>query len=177
MPKLRRITSFPSPGTRIIDLTVEQLAAVLDAATDRFFKYIRPLDQPALPGAASAARLEALAGFMQPDQLRDFVRLYLDHAAQCAGRVTAFGVAGDYAAMGAEAHQLVGPAGHAGALEVCRLVQALAAAGRAGDTASCQRLAALLPPATEHAAGQLLAWLAEQHPDAAARSASATAAS
>jgi len=123
------------------------------------------------------ARLEALAGFMQPDQLRDFVRLYLDHAAQCAGRVTAFGVAGDYAAMGAEAHQLVGPAGHAGALEVCRLVQALAAAGRAGDTASCQRLAALLPPATEHAAGQLLAWLAEQHPDAAARSASATAAS
>lgn len=37
----------------------------LDAATDRFFKYIRPLDQPALPGAASAARLEALAGYLR----------------------------------------------------------------------------------------------------------------
>jgi hypothetical protein len=60
MPKLRRITDFPSPGTRIIDLTVEQLAAVLDAATERQIERIKraalEADELPLKNAAKAVR-------------------------------------------------------------------------------------------------------------------------
>jgi uncharacterized alpha-E superfamily protein len=37
----------------------------LDAASDRFFRHIRPLASPALPGAGTAARLEALAVWLR----------------------------------------------------------------------------------------------------------------
>ncbi len=37
----------------------------LDAASDRFFRHIRPPDQPALPGAATAERLGALAAWLR----------------------------------------------------------------------------------------------------------------
>ena len=112
------------------------------------------------------ARLETLAGFLQPEPLRDFARLYLEHSVDCASRIAALAAEGDYGAMGREAHQLVGSAGNAGALETRRLAEALAAAGKAGDEAACRRLAALLPPATERAADWLRAWLADPRPAA-----------
>lgn len=37
----------------------------LDAASDRFFRHIRPAGLPALPGAETAARLEALAAWLR----------------------------------------------------------------------------------------------------------------
>ena len=37
----------------------------LDASSDRFFRHIRPEGLPALPGAETAARLEALAGWLR----------------------------------------------------------------------------------------------------------------
>jgi uncharacterized alpha-E superfamily protein len=37
----------------------------VDAASDRFFRHIRPDDQPALPGAETAARLHALAEWLR----------------------------------------------------------------------------------------------------------------
>ena len=112
------------------------------------------------------ARLETLAGFLQPEHLRDFARLYLAYSVDCASRIAALAAEGDYGAMGREAHQLVGTAGNAGAVETCRLAEALAAAGKAGDEAACRRLAALLPPATERAADWLRAWLADPRPGA-----------
>lgn len=114
------------------------------------------------------ARLEALVGFLAPEQLRDFAGLYLEHSIGCAGRIAALAAKGDYGAMGREAHQLVGSAGNVGALETYRLAEALVAAGKAGDEAACRRLAALLPPATERAASWLRAWLTDPHPSAAA---------
>jgi CheY-like chemotaxis protein len=114
------------------------------------------------------ARLATLAGFMQPEQLRDFASLYLEFAVESAGRIAALAAEGDYRAMGFEVHRLVGAAGNAGALETSRIAAALAAANKAGDEAACLRLASLLPPATERAARRLQAWLADPHLDAGA---------
>jgi signal transduction histidine kinase/CheY-like chemotaxis protein len=121
-------------------------------------------------------RLEMLAGFLQPEQLRDFARLFLEYSADGAARIAAFAVAGDFAAMRHEVHQLIGAASNAGALEICRLAEALSTAAKAGDEAACRRLATLLPPATEHAATWLLAWLHDRYPGAMARPELATAA-
>jgi signal transduction histidine kinase/CheY-like chemotaxis protein len=129
---------------------------------------------PAAGGAGSdhyvpvfdLARLETLAGFLQPESLRDFARLYLEYSVDCARRIAALAIEGDYGAMGREAHQFVGSAGNAGALETRRLAEALAAAGKAGDDAACRRLAAQLASATERAAGWLRAWLADPRPAA-----------
>ncbi len=41
------------------------IAYCLDAASERFFKHIRPAEQVSLPGAATSARLEALAAFLR----------------------------------------------------------------------------------------------------------------
>jgi signal transduction histidine kinase/CheY-like chemotaxis protein len=112
------------------------------------------------------ARLETLVGFLPPEQLRDFAHLYLEQSLACAGRIAALAAQGDYGAMAREAHALVGAAGNAGARETCRLAEALAASGRAGDEASCRRLALLLPPATERAARWLREWLADPQPGA-----------
>ncbi|HET6609409.1 MAG TPA: Hpt domain-containing protein, partial [Rhodopila sp.] len=101
------------------------------------------------------------------EHLRDFVRLYLEHSADCASRIAALAIDCDYGAMGRVAHELVGSAGNAGALETHRLAQALTVACKAGDEAACRRLASLLPQAIEGAAGWLRAWLAEACPTAA----------
>jgi len=107
------------------------------------------------------ARLDALAGFMQPAELRDFVLLCLEHSVDCSNRIAALAAQNDYGAMGHEAHKLVGPAGNVGALELSRLAKALTAAGKAGDESACRRLASLLPLATERAAIWLRDSLAE----------------
>jgi CheY-like chemotaxis protein/HPt (histidine-containing phosphotransfer) domain-containing protein len=113
--------------------------------------------------AFDPARLATLAGFMQPDQLRDFTRLYLEFAVDSASRIAALAAEGDHGAMGFEVHRFVGAAGNAGAVEMSRIATALAAANKAGDGAACRRLASLLPPATERAATRLRAWLADPH--------------
>jgi CheY-like chemotaxis protein len=113
------------------------------------------------------ARLETLTGFLQPEELHEFADLYLVHSVDCASRIAALAAEGDYGVMGRAVHELVGSAGNAGALETYRLAQRLAAAVEAGDEAACQRLASLLPPATERAAGWLRAWLADPRPAAA----------
>ncbi|HUN39797.1 MAG TPA: ATP-binding protein [Acetobacteraceae bacterium] len=107
-------------------------------------------------------RLEMLAGLLPPKQLHDFGMLYLEHSAACAMRIAALATTGDFRAIGAGSHQLIGAAGNAGALETCRLAQALSAAAKAGDENACRELAALLPPATERAARWLRAWLADR---------------
>jgi CheY-like chemotaxis protein len=107
------------------------------------------------------AQLATVSGFLRPEQLREFALLYLQDAAECAGRITTLAANGDFAEMGREAHQLVGAAGNYGAVETSRLAKALVTACRAGDEATCRRLAQLLPPATERAATWLRAWLDE----------------
>ncbi len=113
------------------------------------------------------ARLEMLAGFLQGEDLHDYARLYLEHSADCTSRIAALAIEGDCGAMGRVAHELVGSAGNAGALETYHLAAALAAACKAGDVAACSRIASLLPQATERAAGCLQAWLADPRPTAA----------
>jgi CheY-like chemotaxis protein/HPt (histidine-containing phosphotransfer) domain-containing protein len=107
------------------------------------------------------AQLATVSGFLRPEQLREFALLYLQDAAECAGRITMLAANGDFVEMGREAHQLVGAAGNYGAVETSRLAKALVTACRAGDEATCRRLAQLLPPATERAATWLQAWLDE----------------
>jgi CheY-like chemotaxis protein/HPt (histidine-containing phosphotransfer) domain-containing protein len=123
----------------------------------------RDHDDPAF----DVAHLEMLAGFLQTEELWDFARLYLEHAVECASRIAALAAEGDYGAIGGEAHQLIGSAGNAGAVETRRLAEAISVASKVGDEAACRRLGPLLPPATERAAGWLRAWLADTHPTAA----------
>jgi signal transduction histidine kinase/ActR/RegA family two-component response regulator/HPt (histidine-containing phosphotransfer) domain-containing protein len=104
-------------------------------------------------------RLKAVLGFLPPERLREFALLYLEDAADCTNRIFALAANGDCGAVGRAAHQLVGVAGNFGAMETCRLAQALAASGKAGDVAACRRLARLLPAATERAANWLRTWL------------------
>jgi CheY-like chemotaxis protein len=187
----RQIRALPPPRNRIpiIALTAhamtgareEYLAAGMDDFVAKPFEAALLLDKlarlpasgaHAAPVAAVAggdeygpafdpARLETLTGFLRQEQLRDYIRLFLEFAVECAGRIAALAAAGDCDAMGREAHQLVGAAGNAGALEMCRLAEACIAAAKSGDEAACRRLGALLPPATERAAGRLRAWLAD----------------
>jgi CheY-like chemotaxis protein len=149
--KLARLAAAgaSSPATRTEPVTAE---AEPDAERDA--------DGPVFdPG-----KLAALAGFLPPDKLRDVARLCLENCVHSAGRIAVLDAEGDYGATGQEAHRLVGPAGNAGAMELCRLAQAISAAGKAGDEAACRRLAALMPAAMERAASRLRAWLAEPLP-------------
>ncbi len=114
------------------------------------------------------ARLKAVLGFLPPAQVREFALLYVEDAADCANRIAALAAEGDCGAVGRAAHQLVGIAGNYGAMETCRLAQVLAASGKAGDEATCRRLAPLLPMTTERAATWLRAWLEDAHSDAPA---------
>jgi signal transduction histidine kinase/CheY-like chemotaxis protein/HPt (histidine-containing phosphotransfer) domain-containing protein len=111
-------------------------------------------------------RLETLAEILPPEPLREIARLYLEHSVDCASHIAALAADGDYTGVGREAHQLVGSAGNVGALETRRLAEALAAAGKAGDEATCRRLASLLLPATERAAGRLRTWIVDPRPAA-----------
>ena len=141
LDKLARLqAAVSSPGAR---------AALVAAGHDEYGPVFDP------------ARIETLAGFLRSEQLRDYVRLFLEFAIECAGRIAALAEAGGYDAMGREAHQLLGAAGNAGAVEMCRMAEALVAAGRAGDATACRRLASLVLPATERAANRLRPWLAD----------------
>ena len=114
------------------------------------------------------ARLQSVLGFLPPGQLREFALLYLEDAADCANRIAAHAADGDCAGVSRAAHQLVGAAGNYGAMETCRMAQTLEASGKAGDEATCRRLAPLLPAATDRAARWLRAWLDDAHPVAPA---------
>ncbi|HEY1931389.1 MAG TPA: ATP-binding protein [Acetobacteraceae bacterium] len=109
------------------------------------------------------ARLETLAEFLSPEQLRDFVELYLEHSIATARLIAVLADAADFTAMRREAHQFVGSAGDMGAQATQHLAQALVAAVDAGDEAACRQLSSRLPPETERAAHWLRAWLADPH--------------
>jgi HPt (histidine-containing phosphotransfer) domain-containing protein len=121
------------------------------------------------------AQLETLATFLPAQELRELVRLYLEHSADCVSRITVLAASSDFAALGRAAHELVGSAGNVGALDTHRLAKALEMACKAGDDAACRQVAAELPQATELVAGWLRAWLADSRPDAATLPALATA--
>jgi CheY-like chemotaxis protein/HPt (histidine-containing phosphotransfer) domain-containing protein len=154
LDKLARLAkgARPSPTTRA-EPVADDLGAKL---TER--DHDAPVFDP--------ARLEAVLGFLPPGKLREFALLYLEDAADCANRIAALAAEGDCGAVGRAAHQLVGIAGNYGAMETCRLAQALAAAGKAGDDATCRQLARLLPATTERAASWLRAWLEDAQPSA-----------
>lgn len=121
-----------------------------------------PACEPAHADAAfDRERLEAVAKVLPQADLYDFAQLYLEESLACAQRIALLAVRGDFAAIRAEAHQLVGAAGNAGAAETRHLSEAILAAARSGDEAACRHLASLLLPATERAARWLEAWLTD----------------
>ena len=111
--------------------------------------------------AFDTARLETLAGFLLPAQLRDFAQLYLEHSVASAEHIAALANAGEFDAIGAEAHQLKGASGNAGAVETSRIADELLAAVRRGDEIECRRLALRLPFVAQRAAAWLGAWISE----------------
>jgi signal transduction histidine kinase/ActR/RegA family two-component response regulator/HPt (histidine-containing phosphotransfer) domain-containing protein len=189
----RQIRALPAPKGRvpIIALTAHAVAGFkeeyLAAGMDDYIA--KPIDSGLLldrlahlgtsapvvavaepeDGAATfdPTQLTMLATYLPAGALRDFVRDYLDHAADCAERIGVLGDRGDWGAMGRVAHELIGSSGNAGALETHRLAKALDLACKAGDGVACRRLAAALPGTVERAAGRLRAWLDDPRPVAA----------
>jgi signal transduction histidine kinase/CheY-like chemotaxis protein len=166
LDKLARLPRAPrsSPAAR-----AEPIAAARDAADSGAGNWGTNLAGREHDGPVfDPARLKAVLGFLPPERLREFALLYLDDAADCANRIFALAANGDCGGVGRAAHQLVGVAGNYGAMETCRLAQALAAAGKAGDEAACRQLAQLLPAATERDAIWLRLWLDDAHQGAPA---------
>jgi CheY-like chemotaxis protein len=161
---LDKLACLPRAGRTLPTVRAEPMAA--DRAADDWGADSAEQDHD--DPVFDPARLDAVLGFLPPGQLREFALLYLEDAADCANRIAALAANGDCGAVGRTAHQLVGAAGNYGAMQTCRLAQALEASGKAGDEATCRRLAPLLPAAIERAASWLRVWLDEAHPDAPA---------
>src|SRR5258708_29451631 len=95
------------------------------------------------PGKAELlddVRLTMLQSVMPPESLREFLGLFLEQTDERAARIEAASAAGDLAALGREAHSLLGAAGNVGAVGVSRLAQALETACRAGEREAAERL-------------------------------------
>ena len=124
-----------------------------------------PADAPTEIGILDGGRLSLLESVMPPESLREFLGLFLEQTEERAARIQAASAEGDLAALGREAHSLLGAAGNVGAVDVSRLAEALETACRAGERAAAERLGGELVAAADLAAAALRAWLdVEQRP-------------
>ncbi len=112
------------------------------------------------PTPLDPAKLQALAGLLTAFDLQDFVSLYLDETASRIARIAALASSDDAAALGREAHALVGSAGSIGATRLAGMAADLEAACQARASAlRLQRLAAQMDTEAVLSARALGAWL------------------
>ena len=117
--------------------------------------------------ALDAERLDMLDAAMSPTELRDFLDLFLGQAAERDARLGIALAQGDLAALGREAHGILGAAGNVGARRISALAGALEDACRAGERNAAERLVGELTVASQTAATALRVWL-ERKPVSAA---------
>src|SRR5258708_37212803 len=98
-----------------------------------------PADAPTEIGILDGGRLSLLESVMPPESLREFLGLFLEQTEERAARIQAASAEGDLAALGREAHSLLGAAGNVGAGGVRRLAQAPETALRGGAPEAGER--------------------------------------
>jgi PAS domain S-box-containing protein len=103
--------------------------------------------------------LETLTAVMEPVEVRDFVEMYLGEARERMSRMEA---AGDLAAIGGDAHALIGTSGSVGASQVSELARSVEVACKSGDAKAVRTLVPQLAAAIGITSDALTAWLKAQ---------------
>ncbi len=114
--------------------------------------------------------LETLESVMDLADVCDFLAIYRDEADLRVGRMSAAFSTGDLAALGEDAHAMVGMAGNVGATEVSEIARMIDAACRAGDREAVRSGLADLRAAAARGSSALARWAvaATERTDAAA---------
>jgi HPt (histidine-containing phosphotransfer) domain-containing protein len=113
---------------------------------------------PAVP-AIDQASLQTLEAMMSPEDVRDFLQLYLDQADERVARILDLSSTGELGATAREAHTLVGTSGNVGAIRVSELARSIEQACKAGDGANASRFVSELNTAASLASAALRVWL------------------
>jgi CheY-like chemotaxis protein/HPt (histidine-containing phosphotransfer) domain-containing protein len=112
-------------------------------------------DGPAASGL-DVARLDMLVSVMEPGEVRDFVEMFIRETAERMSRMAQIQ---EIAALGREAHALIGTSGNVGAMRVCDLARAVERACKQGDIATARAALAPLDTAFDSARSGLRSWL------------------
>jgi HPt (histidine-containing phosphotransfer) domain-containing protein len=107
-----------------------------------------------------ATCLATLDSMMEPEDVREFLQLYLDQTDARVDRILQFSSEGDLSAVAREAHTLVGTSGNVGAKQVSTLARSLEEACKAGDCDAAKDYVASLRQASGAASTALRARLA-----------------
>jgi PAS domain S-box-containing protein len=120
---------------------------------------------PNLDGLLTAAGidttcLDTLNAVMEPQEVRDFLEMYLGEAVE---RISRMAAADDLVTIGDDAHALIGTSGNVGAGQVSEIARSLEMACNAGDSGGAKALLPRLADALDTTSGALNAWL-KAHP-------------
>ena len=119
----------------------------------------RPMDGSARPGGIDMTCIDNLEAMMSPEDVREFLELYLAQTSERMSDILTLSAAGELAGIAREAHTLAGTAGNVGAEQVSQAARSLEEACKAGDLKSATRFVDELNEASRIAAAALRAEL------------------
>jgi CheY-like chemotaxis protein/HPt (histidine-containing phosphotransfer) domain-containing protein len=106
--------------------------------------------------------LETLNSVMEPNEVREFLEMYLAEAAERVSRMVAMR---DFATLGREAHALIGMSGNVGATRMSELARSVELACKEGDLVAAQSALEPLKTALAAATNGLREWLRRRSPE------------
>jgi HPt (histidine-containing phosphotransfer) domain-containing protein len=109
-------------------------------------------------------KLDALKEALPPEQVHDFVALYLHSAQDHLKLMSEAEAAGDRAAIAAQAHNLVSMAGNVGAMQTSERARDVAVLARGGDAAALAAAVAALKMSVADSSAALQVWLKDHYP-------------
>src|ERR1019366_4690415 len=117
---------------------LENLAKTLKSEKDAKPAKAEPTVEPdgAASQAVDPACLTTLESMMSPEDVEEFLHLYLDQAEERVSRIRTFSTKGELTETAREAHTLVGTAGNVGAKRVSDIARSIEEACKAGDPAT-----------------------------------------
>jgi len=104
-------------------------------------------------------KLATLESMMSPEDVREFLQLYLSQADQRVSRIQSLSAGGELVATAREAHTLVGTAGNVGARRVSELARSIEEACKAGDAERAGRFVNQLGEVASATSLGLKSWL------------------